>query len=74
MILYIKAYESKELKITRLARAISYQIFCSYPKEKGQGNISIEKYWPLPNDPKPDRGKPMEDDEVVRTIKLLKGF
>lgn len=43
----------------------------SYPKKKDE---PIEKYWPHPWDKKPDRGKPMEDDEVARTIKLLKGF
>lgn len=71
LMLYIKAYENKELKLLILVRRLSYQIYMSYPKKKDE---PIEKYWPHPWDKKPDRGEEVKPDEVARRIKLFKGF
>ena len=70
--IHVMAHEKKELAELHRTRAIVYMI---YKMNTGDKIIKRpDQVMPLPDDKLPDRGKKMEDDEVVRSIKLLKSF
>ena len=66
------AHERNEIAEWHRVRAVTYMV---YRMNTGDKVVKKpEQIMPLPGDKLPDRGKKMEDDEVVRSIKLLKSF
>ena len=68
--IHIKADEAKELKEWHRVRAITYMV---YRMNTGDKVVKKpEQIMPLPGDKLPDRGEPMANEDVLRTIKLFK--
>lgn len=66
--IYVKANEAKELKEWHRARAIMHMVYVMNTGDKVKKKP--EQILPLPNDPKPNRGKPITENDVLRAIKL----
>ena len=61
------AAERRELNEWQRTRALAYMIYCANSAEKPK---SIDDFWHLPGDPVPDKGRPLTDDEIQRTLEL----
>lgn len=69
--IHVIAAERKELAEWHRVRAITYMV---YRMNTGDKVVKRpEQIMPLPGDKGLDRGKPMDNEEVLRTIKLFKG-
>ena len=69
--IHVIAAERKELAEWHKVRAITYMV---YRMNTGDKVVKRpEQIMPLPGDKGLDRGKPMDNEEVLRTIKLFKG-
>jgi len=65
------AHERNEIVEWHRVRAVTYMV---YRMNTGDKVVKKpEQIMPLPGDKLPDRGEPMANEDVLRTIKLFKG-
>lgn len=58
---------SRHVQTLNVLRHIGYTAYCVAPKKKGQKNVAIEKYLPLPMDDKgKEKSKPATADDFKR--------
>jgi hypothetical protein len=66
--IHIKASEAMELKEWHRTRAVMHMIYMMLTQDKVKKKP--EQILRLPDDPKPDRGQPISEQDVLRAIKL----
>lgn len=66
IILSIRGYENKQIRDWERARLIAYEVYVSIPKKKGNSNMPIHSFMPLPSDQDRKRGLTKEKTKELR--------